>query len=87
MTYTREDVEFMLENYLVKHESFLDYWIDIVPAINKLPTKAKLAILFHGVHGMPFDGVASLEGNTGETWRRRYEQGIKQLLEILNGKA
>ena len=85
--YSRPEVEFLLSNYLVRHESFMDYWMDLVPALNQLDSKVKTVVYMHGVHDVPFTEIAELEGMTREGARKKYNRGIDQLLELMNGKA
>lgn len=84
MTYSRQEVEDMLENYWGLSGTLR---MDLITAFSKLRSSERTVISARGIYGESFVDIGRWFEMSADGARKRYVRGLDKLLEILNGET
>ena len=87
--YTPDEVETLVEEWAALRESRRPFirvrLMDLERNIPRLTLPLRQAVVLHGQLGLSTRVVGDLVGTTDRTIRRRYVNGLEQLMTLMNG--
>lgn len=88
-SYTQDEVETLVEEWAALRESRRPFirvrLMDLERSIPRLTLPLRQAVVLHGQLGYSQRVVADLVGCSQPTVRRRYTNGLEQLMTLMNG--